>query len=265
MIHSVSIKFMWAELPLADRARRAAAHGFDSVELWDWRGEDIDGLAGACQENGLRIAGFFGHTNGGLANPDETDEVLESLQETIAVAERVGAHQLHMFSDDIKQSRIRQPPPLTDERRRRAMVDGLRRCLSLVEGREVAGRPLTLVLEAINPVFVPGFFLGSTSDAVTLCREIDHPQVRMFFDCFHQQLEGGRLTDNLLDALPWAAAVHIADVPGRGQPGTGEINFHHIRRVLTEQGYDGQLTFEVVPRDGDAERAIADIKTVFPF
>jgi hydroxypyruvate isomerase len=87
----------------------------------------------------------------------------------------------------------------------------------------------------------------------------------MFFDCYHQQLSGGRLIENLVEALPWVTSVHIADVPGRHQPGTGEINFTSIRRVLEQQGYDRQLTFEVVPVDGDSEAAVAGIKEVFPF
>ena len=87
----------------------------------------------------------------------------------------------------------------------------------------------------------------------------------MFFDCYHQQLGGGRLIDNLVDALDRVASVHIADVPGRHQPGTGEINFHSIKRVLDERGYDRQLTFEVMPAGGDSEAAVAAIKEVFPF
>jgi hydroxypyruvate isomerase len=64
--------------------------------------------------------------------------------------------------------------------------------------------------------------------------------------------------------LPSIASVHIADVPGRGAPGSGEINFHSLRRVLEERGYDRQLTFEVVP-DGDSDAAVAACKAVFPF
>jgi hydroxypyruvate isomerase len=87
----------------------------------------------------------------------------------------------------------------------------------------------------------------------------------MFFDCFHQQLSGGRLIDNLREALPWTTSVHIADVPGRGQPGSGEINFRSIKRVLDEESYDRQLTFEVDPVRGDADAAVAAIKEIFPF
>jgi hydroxypyruvate isomerase len=261
MKHSISIKFMWGDLPLRERAARAAAHGFDAVELWDWRGEDIDGLAEVCRGAGIEIAGFFGHSHGGLRDPSQRDEVLSSLAETIDVAKRVGATQLHMFSDDIgPNSDIRKPPSLTWEAQWRSCVEGLKECVKLVEGTG-----MELVVESINTVFVPGYFLETAGQALALCRAVDHNQVVMFFDCYHQQLVAGRLIDNLIEALPYTTAVHIADVPGRHQPGTGEINFHGIKQVLDERGFDRQLTFEVDPLSGDSEAAVAAIKEVWPF
>lgn len=260
MKYSVSIKFMWADRPVPERARRAAAHGLHRVELWDWRGEDIDGLAAACRETGLEIAGFFGHSDGALCDPAQHDRVLEALAESVEVAERVGALQLHMFSDSRgADGRFVPGPPLTDAQKRRACVEGLRECARVIEGK-----PIELTLEAVNRVFVPTYFLGDFGAALEICREVDHPQVRVFFDAYHQQLVGGRLIDNLVDGLPWVSAVHVADVPGRGAPGTGEINFHSIRRVLDEHGFDRQITFEVVPT-GDPDEAIAACKAVFPF
>jgi hydroxypyruvate isomerase len=261
MKRSVSIKFMWADLPWAERVRRAAAAGFDRVELWDWREpDDIDELAAVAQESGIEIAGFFGHHQGGLANPDDLELVLASLAEAVAVAERVGADQLHVFSDGMRrpEGHVTKPPPITRDERQEAAIEGLRQCVKLIEGK-----PMELCVESINTVFVPGYFLADSDMAVALCREVGHPQVTMFFDCFHQQLVGGRLTDHLLHALPWTSSVHIADVPGRHQPGAGEINFRHIRRVLETAGYDRQLTFEVIPRDGDSEAAVAAIHEVF--
>jgi hydroxypyruvate isomerase len=263
MKRSVSIKFMWADLPWPERIRRAAAAGFDRVELWDWREpDDIDELSAVAQESGIEIAGFFGHHQGGLANPDELDLVLESLRETVAVAERVGADQLHVFSDGMRrpEGHVTKPPPLTHDQRQEAAANALRECLKLIEGK-----PMELCVESINTVHVPGYYLADSEMSVALCREVGHPQVTMFFDCFHQQLVGGRLTDHLLHALPWTSSVHLADVPGRHQPGAGEINFHHIRRVLGTAGYDRQLTFEVIPLDGDSDAAVAAIKEVFPF
>lgn len=261
MKYSVSLQFMWVDLPFPERARRAAAHGVDRVDLWDWRGSDIDRLAEVCRAEGIEIAGFFGHREGSLIDPSQHELVLERLAASAEVAARVGARQLHMFTDQIGEgSVIRKPPPLTWEAKWQACIDGLRACLEVVEGG-----PMVLVLEAINDVYVPGYFLRDVGQALALNRALDHPQIRMSFDCYHQQLVGGRLIDHLREALPYCARVDVADVPGRGQPGTGEINFHAIRRVLEEEGFEGQVTFEVVPADGDPERAMADIKEVFPF
>jgi len=258
--YAVSLKFMWSDLALAERARRAAAHGFHRVDLWDWRGEDIEGLAAVCRELGLEIACVFGHNRGALCDPAQHDEVLASLAETVEAAERYSFLQLSMFSDARgPDGRFVAGPPLTSAQKRRACIDGLRRCLELVDGR-----PVTLTLEAINTVFVPTYFLADFGASLEICREVDHPQLRVFFDAYHQQLVGGRLVENLVDGLPWVESVHVADVPGRGALGTGEINFHAIRRVLEEHAYDRQVTFEVVPtRDPDVE--IAACKEVFPF
>jgi len=264
MKRSVSIKFMWADQPWAERVRRAAAAGFDRVELWDWREPDnIDELGAVARDCGIEIAGFFGHHQGGLANPDDLDLVLESLRDTVEVAERVGADQLHVFSDGMRrpEGHVTKPPSITRDERQEAAVTALRECLKLIEDKP----GMQLCVESINTVHVPGYYLADSDMAVALCREVSHPQVTMFFDCFHQQLVGGRLTDHLLHALPWTSSVHIADVPGRHQPGAGEINFHHIRRVLENAGYDRQLTFEVIPLGGDDEAAVGAIKEVFPF
>jgi hydroxypyruvate isomerase len=259
--HSISLKFMWSDRALPERATRAAEHNFDLVELWDWRNEPVDDLAAACRDAGIGIAGFFGHSHGGLRDPSQRDDVLASLAESVEVAERVGATQLHMFSDDIGfDSVIAKPPPLAWQSQWQSCLDGLRECVALVEGKGI-----NLVLESINTVFVPGYFLSHAGKSLALCRAIDHPQVTMFFDCFHQQLVAGRLIENLLAALPWTQAVHIADVPGRHQPGTGEINFYGIKRVLEDRGYDRQLTFETVPKDGDSEAAVTAIKQVWAF
>ncbi len=262
MKFSVSIQFLWANLPLAERARQAAAHGFDSVELWDWRGEDMDGLYQACCENNIKIAGFFGHSSGGLRDPKDRTMVLENLAESIEMAERVGAHQLHLFSDGIKRpaGEITKPPAIPRIAQYQSCVDGIREAVKLVEGK-----PIELILEAINTVYIPGYFWDEAGITIEMCRAVNHPQVRLAYDCFHQQLVAGRLTENMIEALPYAARIDVADVPGRHQPGTGEINYHHIYRVLKEHKYDGMITFETAPLNGDNEACVKAIKSVFGF
>ena len=151
---------------------------------WDWRGEDIERLAAACRETGIGIAGFFGHSFGGLCDPSQRDHVLEALAESVAVAGRVGAFQLHMFSDSRgPDGKFLPGPPLTDAQKRRSCVEGLRECLELINDTQIE-----LALEAVNRVFVPTYFLGDFGASLEICREVDHPQVRVFFDAYHQQL-----------------------------------------------------------------------------
>ena len=261
MRYSISLQFMWTELPFPHRVRKAASFGFDQVDLWDWRDTDIDELGKTCRAEGIALGGFFGHRQGGLANPAHHGQVLEELAASVEVAKRVGATQLHTFSDGIGPGGvIVKPPPLTWEARYQACVDGLRQAADLVEGTGI-----TLAVEAINNVYVPGYFWNEVGITLAICRAVDHPQVRLAFDCFHQQLSGGRLTDNLLRALPWMGRFDVADVPGRGQPGTGEINFAHLRGVLESQGYDGLVSFELDPRGGDSDRAARACRRVFDF
>ncbi len=155
---------------------------------------------------------------------------------------------------------ILKPPPLLWEARYQACVEGLGEAVKLVEGTGI-----TLAVEAINNVYVPGYFWNEVGITLALCRAVNHPGVRLAFDCFHQQLSGGRLTDHLREALPWMGRFDVADVPGRGQPGTGEINFVHLRKVLEAEGYDGLVSFELDPVDGDSDRAARDCRELFGF
>ena len=248
---------MWPELPLGERVRHAARHGFDGVELWDWRGEDIEGCVAACRETGVELTAFFGHSRGGLADPTQIGDVESALEESIVVATRTGARQLFMFSDELSSEgeMRRSRPPLIRSRRTRAMVEGLRRCARLVEGTQ-----LELVVEAINAHSVPEYFLSETCDAIEVVREVDHPQVRLVIDTFHHQMTSGRLADHVVEGLPYLASLHISDVPDRRPPGLGEIDFRPLRRLLAEHGYDGQLTFEVRPVVGDSESAVHAIE-----
>ena len=260
MKYSVSIRFLWADLPLPERARQAAMHGFDGVDLWDWRTEDMSALHDACCESGIQIAGFFGHSQGGFRDPRHRSQVLDNLAESIEMAEKVDASQLHLFSDGIRrpQAEITKPPSIPRIAQYQSCLDGLAEAARLVEDK-----PIELIVEALNTVYIPGYFWDEVGITIEMCRVLNNPQVRMAFDCFHQQLVAGRLTDNLIEALPWAGRVDIGNVPGRHQPGVGEIDFHHIRKVLEQWGYDGQITFETVPFEGDNEACVKAIKSVF--
>jgi hydroxypyruvate isomerase len=260
VLRSVSIQLMWADRPYAERATAAAAAGFDLVDLWDPRTSDVMAVAAACREAGTGINGFFGNRDHSLCDAAQRREVREELARSLDTALAVGARQLHMFSNAIRPGGIvvpspPQPPEALHENCVRALLD-------LVE--LVRGSGVTLVLEHLNPVFLPGYLWCNVDEPAVIVRELDLPEVRLVVDAFHQQLSGGRLTDHLVSALPFLARFDIAEVPGRHEPGAGEIDFGYLRAVLDEHGWDGTLSFETVPSDGDPETAVEAINRFFP-
>lgn len=257
---AISLQSMWTDRDFPERTAAAAAAGFDLIDLWDWRQIDMDAVAAVARDTGIGINGFFGNRDHGLADGTTRHELLESLKRSVDTAVRVGAHQVHVFSNGIRTGGIVQPlPPQVPEVWHAVAVENLYAALDLV-----AGTGLTLMLEHMNDVYLPGYLWRDAATVVTIAREIDHPQVRMVYDAFHQQLSVGRLTHHLEAALPWMGRLDVGNVPGRAEPNRGEIDYGHLRGVLDEGGWDGTITFEVVPSDGDPATAVAGIDAVFP-
>lgn len=260
MLRSVSIQLMWSELPYAERAAAAAGAGFDLVDLWDSRTSDIDGVAKACRDNGIGIDGFFGNRDVSLCDPEQRQAALDEIARSLDVAVRVGARQLHIFSNAIRPGGVVvASPAIAPAALHQSCVDALSRVADMVKGTGI-----TLALEHLNTVFLPGYLWGDVDVTTGLARELDRPEVGVVFDAFHQQLCGGRLADRLAAALPWLIRFDVAEVPNRYEPGAGEIDFGFLRRFLDERGWDGIVSFETVPSDGRTETALAAIEKYFP-
>ncbi len=256
---SISIQLIWTDRPFPQRAVAAAAAGFDLVDLWDRRTSDLDNLAKACADNGIGINGFFGNRDHGLCDPAQRDAVLEEIGRNLDEAVRVGARQLHVFSNAIAEGGMVVPIP--EVPRAAAICVGLETLAAAAELAEGSG--VQLMLEHLNPVHLPGYLWDDASVAGMVARQLDHPGVRAVFDTYHQQLGGGRLVDNLLSMWPWLGRIDIAGVPGRCEPGCGEIDFAYLNSVITNKGWDGTVTFEVTPSDGNPDHAVEAINRLF--
>ncbi|GEM_PF-381204 len=260
VLRSVSIHFMWDDRPMINRVEAAAKAGFDLVDLWDWRSVDIDAISAAARDNGIGINGFFGNRQHSACDSSDRSAFLAEIGESIDCAVRVGARQLAIFSNAIRPGGLVLPsPPLPAQTLHEATVDAVRAASELAAEAEV-----TLMLEPLNDVFLPGYLWTGMSPAISVAREVNHPAVRVAFDTFHQQLSGGRLTDHLVAALPYLGRFDVGGVPGRFEPGVGEIDFMFLRSVLDEHRWDGTITFETVPSDGDPATAVAAIDRFFP-
>lgn len=133
-------------------------------------------------------------------------------------------------------------PGAPREEQRAHMVDLLREAAQTAADADVC-----LVLEPLNQLDHPGVFLSSSDEGFAIVREVASPHLRLCFDIYHQQISEGNLTARLVENLDLIGHIHVADVPGRHEPGTGEINYEHIFGVLRERGYRGYVGLEYTP------------------
>lgn len=202
-----------------DEALRAlAALGFRRFEFWDWRRRDIEGLARLASELGLSVAIFSGNTfDEPLVEPDAHERAMAHLRRSLQVARRLGTRLLvvHVGYAIPRHSRAGQWA---------AAVAGLR-----AAGALAGAEGVTLAVEPLNSkVDHPGYFLDALPDAEQLIEEVDHPAIRLLLDVYHMGVMHDDLLDHLGRALAWTVHLHVADVPGRGEPGSGAVQWPRV-------------------------------------
>jgi hydroxypyruvate isomerase len=210
-----------------------AALNVRSFEFWDWRTRDVDELSGLCARLNLTPVAFSGNTfEEPLVDPEAHATAFRHLSESLSVASRLGVRTLVVHVGYTRHT-------LSREQQWAAAIRGLR-----AAGDLAAGAGVTLVAEPLNTlVDHPGYFLDSLPQACALVREVDHPAVRLLLDIYHMAVMHHDLLDRLADALPLVAHVHVADAPGRGEPGSGALPWQHIVPAL-RRGYDGPVGLE---------------------
>ena len=141
----------------------------------------------------------------------------------------------------------------------RAGVNALR---DAAPAAEAAG--IDLVVEPLNnPVDHPGYYLDSSYEAYEIVDAVDSPAVSVLFDVYHQQITEGNVIQNLTEHVEFVGYVHVADVPGRHEPGTGELNYARVFEALDDAGYDGYVGLEYSPST-DAAEAVERVLELVP-
>ena len=132
------------------------------------------------------------------------------------------------------------------------MLEGLKAIVPLAEEAGV-----TLVLEPLNSlVDHAGYFLDRSALGFELVRAVDSPRIKVLFDIYHMQVMEGNVIQTLTGNLDLIGHVHVADVPGRHEPGTGELNYANIIEALRQAGYDKYVGFEFDPK-APSDEAVA--------
>ena len=248
---SACIETLYAELPFPDRFQAARDDGFDFVEFWSWTDKDLDAVRDAAERAGIGIAGFNGDAELSLIDPAQRTDYLAFLQRSLAAAKRVGARSLTIHSNGLGEGGrvINAYADLSDTVKLCAMYGTLRACAALAEEHQILLNlePLNVTTDHI------GNFLRTTRMAAELTRLIGSPMLKVLYDVYHMQLNEGSLCDNIRAYGDQFGHIHIADAPGRHEPGTGEIRYSRVLACLEETGYTGLVGFELIPQTTTAE------------
>jgi len=245
---------VYVDLPLLERIGRLTARGF-LVEIWDWSTKDIDALAAS----GAEFSSMTGYLRGSLTEPEGIGELLSTARESLAVAERLNCPRLNLHGTGLDARGLPVAPvQMVTPRMWLTAADTLRRVAELGER---AGRVFTL--ENLNvAVDHPGTPFAAAADTLTLVRAVDHPNLRLNLDLYHAQIGEGNLIELVTEALPYIGEIQVADVPGRCEPGTGEINYAGVAAALRRLGFHGVVGMEAWA-GGDPDQALDAFEEAF--
>ena len=247
---SACIEPMYSEIPFLDRFQAAADDGFEYVEFWSWTDKDLDAVKAAAEKAGVKISGFNGDADYSLIDPTHKEKYLDFLRQSCAAAQKIGAASVTIHSNALGDGGIvvNHYTELSDTVKLCSMYDMLLECAKIAEetGINMNLEPLNITTDHV------GNFLATTRMAAEMTRLIGCDKLKVLYDVYHMQLNEGSLCDNIRAYGDQFGHVHVADAPGRHEPGTGEINYHNVFACLEEIGYTGRIGFELMPKTDTA-------------
>jgi hydroxypyruvate isomerase len=252
---SVMLWTVFRDLPFEQRLEKVASAGYSNVELVGeyrhWSAADFASANAARRRLGISFDATAGLDHG-IGDPAARDAFLASLRQALGPMQTLDCPAMIVLSGNVV-------PRLSRAAQHQSCIEGLKRAAALVEGRKIAGQPVRLLLECIDPEENPKYFLQSAAEAIEVVRAVNHPQVQFLYDLYHEQIAEGNLIEKLQKHIDVVGLIHIADVPGRHQPGTGEINYANIYRKLFELNYHRGIAMEFLPT-GDPVQDLREAK-----
>jgi hydroxypyruvate isomerase len=246
---SVMLWTVFNDLPFEERLAKVVEAGYTNIELvgeyGKWAPADFDRANVARKRLGIHFDATAGLKHG-VGDPSSRDALMDELKQALVPMESLGCPAMIMLSGNVI-------PGVTREAQHQSCIDSLKRAASLVEGKQIDGQPVRLLLECIDPEENPRYFLQSAAEAIEIVRAVNHPQVQFLYDLFHEQIAEGNLIEKLEKNIDLIGLIHVADVPGRHEPGTGEINYTSIYRKLAQLNYKHVVAMEFKPTGDPVE------------
>ena len=234
----------WFSKDWYQNVKLGAKYGFGGVDQLEWLFLDLEkagqvlkeyqvtSTALVIQSRSQEVAKYLPWTHG-MVWEDSREAFVEALKETIQAAKAMNVPNIIATTGNERNDICR-------EKQHEIVVETLKAMAPYAEEAEVM-----IVLEPLNVlVNHPGHFLVTSKEGFQMIREVDSPACRLLFDIYHQQVSEGNLIANIREGIDLIGHFHIADHPGRMEPGTGEINYEAVLRAIRDTGYSRWLAFE---------------------
>jgi hydroxypyruvate isomerase len=218
-----------------ERVSRAGYHHVELVnEFKKWSEEDTRRILARMQTLGISVDAMAGMT-AGFADPSGGDAFLLELKGLIPVAQRLQSGQIILLSG-------KRIEGVSQQDQHAASIATLKRAAELLRAAGIVG-----VIEPIDRLENPSIYLDGVNEAFDIVHAVGSPNIKVLYDLYHEQRESGNLIEKLEKNIGEVGLIHIADVPGRHEPGTGEVNYGNIYRKLAQLNYKGVIAMEFYP------------------
>lgn len=251
---AVCAEMLWQDKPMDWRLKRLTEMGFQ-CGIWNWGNHDL----GMLEKSGATFSSMTGYVTGRLTDDEGAAELLATAEKSIAIGKRLSVARLNLHGTGLGDRGLPVTPceTVTGAMWLKAR-DTLNRIADLAEKHGVV-----FMLENLNlPVDHPGVPFALARDTLALVSSVNRPDLTLNLDLYHAQIGEGNLIELCRTCLPWIGEIQMADVPGRKEPGTGEINYAGVARGLKQMGYRGPVCMEAFD-SGDADKAVEAFRTAF--
>lgn len=227
------------ELTIPQRLELIAEYGFDATEyngLLNHPLNEVEEIRKKMDSLGIEMGIFVANPGGwktaGLVDPKQRDNFLNEIKKTIEYHKVIGNHSVTTLTGNAL-------PGVSRSSQRRSAIEGLKRAADLLEKTELA-----LVVEPLNHIDHPGFFMTHSDELAEIIAAVNSRHVRMLFDLYHLQITEGNLINNFRAYHDLVGYIQTGDVPGRKEPGTGEVNYRNVFKAIYDTGYRGIIGME---------------------
>lgn len=227
------------DLTIAQRLELIAEHGFDATEyngLLNHPLNEVEEIRKKMDSLGIEMGIFVANPGGwskaGLVDPKQRDNFLTEIKKTIEYHKVIGNKSVTTLTGPAL-------PGVSRSSQRRSAIEGLKRAAELLEKTDLA-----LVIEPLNHIDHPGFFMTHSDELAEIIAAVNSKNARMLFDLYHLQITEGNLINNFRAYVDLIGYVQTGDVPGRKEPGTGEVNYRNVFKAIYDAGYRGIIGME---------------------